>query len=441
MNRLFFAFFVMVLCLESHAQPNGYEYVIQTDFGDAQDTIYPNATGQWVQTPWWKNVQPLGVQTNWYGPKYMPLGASSHGKYVMLDDDQYDYGAIAGNIHDLEYRLVQCDFDYHLYDPTTTSGFLDGGTLYVLLTESDVDVRSFDADHPEDFEANGYGQVLFALDIPGGSPTSLTDPWYKLSGQNTQSTAYRTAYALSKSATGTPGRPFTYVGLVWRSRDPFAERILIDDFHLVDVCPDCQMDLQGYVSAGCFDHTWVSSVRNNYYYYTASVVDSATLAPIYQVLHQPARFSWNGVGNQGVWNGVLVPYGHPMKALIRYYSCLRTQANVVALNYLPTRVSGCVDQDFGGSKTAIYAQNLTVRPNPVATGTSLHFEIHGIQPRELIASLRDLAGKELKGWMLRGLSATDIGYELLLPNVPSGTYQFVVWSDNQVFQRLIFILP
>ncbi len=425
----------MLLSLASHAQPNGYEYVIQTDFGDAQDTIYPYATGQWVQTPWWKNVQQIGVQTNWYGPHYMPLGASSHGKYVMLDDDQYDYGAIAGNIHDLEYRLVQCDFDYHLYDPTTTSGFLDGGTLYVLLTESDVDVRNFDADRPEDFEANGYGQVLFELDIPRGSPTSITDPWYKLSGQNSQSTAYRTAYALSKSATGTPGSPFTYVGLVWRSRDPFAERILIDDFHLVDVCPDCVFRRPLIPDRGCFENTWVSPIQNNYYFYTAEIADSTTGDMVYHVVHQPARFSWDGIGNVGSWNGIQVPYDRSLTASITYYSCLRSQNNVGKISYSLTRELGCVDVAFGGNKTSWEQTGLKLSPNPVKENSGVFVRIPSYIGEHAVIRIVTSDGREVMRVGATLSIRSTMGQEIKLPALNSGIY-FVEVRSNTFYEAM-----
>jgi hypothetical protein len=309
MKNLIVGFLLGVSSFACHAQPNGFEYVIQTDFGDAQDTTYPTATQQWQFSPNWKNLQANFNATDWYGPHFSPIGPQAHGKYVMLDDTQNDYGAVAGNIYSLEYRLVECEFDYHLYDATNPTGNAHGGTLYVLLADKDTDIRSFDPDHPADFAANGDGQVLFAFNFRGGAQGSRLDPWPKLSESNTQDASYRQTYALGKSATGTPGSPFTWVGLVWRSVEFYEDRILIDNFHLKDICPDCVFLLPNPTVSGCMESSWVTPIRNNYYYYTAYIHDSTTNDLIFQQVHHPATFDWDGVGNVGSWLGNAIAYG------------------------------------------------------------------------------------------------------------------------------------
>lgn len=441
MKKILLSLFFGILWVTCDGQPNGTEYVLQPDFGDGQSNNFPDASGQWIFLNWWEEVQPIGNQTDWFGPNYMPLGNSSHPRYVMLDDDSQDYGAIAGNIRDLEYRLVQCDFAYRIYDPSDSTALHDGGTLYVLLTGSESDVRSFDADNPGQFEADGHGQVLFTFNFGTGSTPSLSGTWDSLARVNPNSSAFRTGYALNLSPTGTPGNPFTHVGLVWRAEEPYNARICIDNFHLKDVCPDCVMDRTGYTQAGCFDHTWVSSVRNNYYYYTASILDSATSAPIYQAVHQPATFSWDGVGNRGAWNGVLVPYGHPMKATLLYYSCLKFQSNVVTLNYLPTRDSGCVDQDFGGSRIAPQADGLALWPNPVLSNGRLSLEFKGRQPTFVSFTFRDLSGRELAGTEAIPVEPSQGPLAVQVPAAPPGTYLLDVESDTGRYLRLLYVLP
>ena len=440
MKSLLLYAFLAGVAVMGHAQPAGREYVIQTDFGDAQDSIYPQSTGQWIFSPWWKDVQPLGTQTDWYGPHYQPLGASSHGKYVMIDDDPFDYGAIAGNLHDLEYRLVACDFDFHVYDPSATNSFVDGGTLYVLLTNSDLDVRVFDADDPAAFEADGHGQVLFTFEIPGGIEGAITDPWGRLSALNPNTSAYRTAYALGKSSTGTPGSPFTYVGLVWRSRDPFAERILIDNFSLRDVCPDCPLPPSGYPLKGCFEHTWSGPIGGNYYYYTAEIRDSATNGVIFQALHKPARFIWDGVGNQGAWLGVEVPLGTAMKANVTYYSCLRGTSNVLPNQYELKRISGCVDVPFGGNKLVLEEFHLDVAPSPVASEDIISIKYGGAIAQDASLAISDLAGHVLYATPANVGALAGRGQELRIPRLAKGLYLLRLSSRGNSSSKLILVL-
>ncbi len=423
-----------------YAQPAGTEYVMQPDFGDATDTIYPQATGEWIHTPWWKDVQPLGTQTDWFGPHYQPLGASSHLKYVMIDDDPFDYGAIAGNLNALEYRLVACDFDFQVYDPSPNNSFVDGGTLYVLLTNSDLDVRGFNADDPAAFEAAGLGQVLFTFDIPGGIEGAPTDPWSRFSALNPNTSAYRTAYALGKSTTGTPGSPFTYVGLVWRSRDPFAERILIDNFSLRDVCPDCVFLPLQILDHGCFDNTWISPIPNNYYYFTAEIVDSTTGDLVYNVVHQPATFSWNGIGNIGVWNGVQVPFGLPLAAKITYYSCLRSQANVHTVDYRAVRQAGCIDFAFGGNKAGPAQRRLLVAPSIVQSDGPISVRFVGGDCSEANLRLWSGEGKEVLQVAANPAIQSSNGQQVILPPLHAGVYFLEIVGRNLFETAKICIL-
>ena len=161
----------------AQAQPGGLNYVMQPDFGDSQFTAYPDTTGEWLYLNWWKNVQTIGVKTDWFGPNYMPLGNAARLHYIMLDDDNNDYGAVAGRIRDLEYRQVRCNFAYHIYNENNRDESVSNGTLYVLLAGSENDIRAFDPDQPNQFAEDGFGQVLFRFDFPFNPPTRIIDPW------------------------------------------------------------------------------------------------------------------------------------------------------------------------------------------------------------------------------------------------------------------------
>ncbi len=423
------------LCLyvQLFAQPSGTNYVRQSDFGDTQNTSSPNASREWINLNFWNDVQTLSTQSDWFGPNY-ELDSSSHPHYVMLDDAPSDYGALAGQLIDLEYRLVEVNFDYLTYNERNTDLNTTDGKLHVLLCTSENDVRSFDPNNPSLFETSGTGQVLMTINFQGGPSNGLDlTAW-----NSTGSSASRRRYALSKSQTGTPGNPFTYVGLVWESE--FQEtRLVLDNFRITDICPDCEMQLTGLVASGCFDNTWVSPIRNNYYYYTVDIVDSASLAPIYTSIHQPATFSWDGVGNQGIWNGVQIADGQTVRASMRYYSCRRSQSNVVARTYFATRTAGCVDALFGGSKAQIKREKLEVWPNPVSLEGILNWRLNGQSEDLVSARIFDLEGKELYQYDLTESRMISNSYRSKLPQLSSGIYIFAVQTIDGNFYRKLQI--
>jgi hypothetical protein len=224
---------------------------------------------------------------------------------------------------------------------------------------------------------------------------------------------------------------------VWRSRDPFAERILIDDFHLVDVCPDCVIDQTSYTPTGCFDAAWVSSVRSNYYYYSVTITDSASTDLIFRDIHKPARFSWDGYGNQGGWDGVLVPYNQPMRAILRYYSCLKQSANIQTLTYFPTREPGCIDVNFGGSKQQVAAAKTTVGPVPVSNGERLYVTLNGLVVTDPGIFLYDLNGRQIHEWKVQESDVYDHKIVLYLPNLPNGLFQLLLHTNKGAYTHLI----
>jgi hypothetical protein len=374
------------------AQPNGFEYVVQPGFESSIDTSYPHGSGDWFWNGSWECIQSLGNQTDWYGPNYMPLGASSHKKYVVLDDDGSDYGALSGDIHPLEYRLVRCSFDYRIFDPLDSLGFVDGGTLYVLLSDDDNDLRAFDANNPQQFEADGHGQLLFAFALNGGTQLPLSGAWDSLS--NPTAGFSRTAYVLNRSAVGDQGSPFRKVGLLWRSDDPFESRICIDNFRLRDVCPDCVLR-EPLTNRGCMDTLWTTPITNNYHAHTVTIRDSTSNTLVFQTVNQRGRFGWDGVGNQGPFSGQPLPYGQPLRAHVKYYGCMKAVDNIRDEDYVLMRLSGCNDPGFGGYRVSIHGDSSSVWPNPVAKGGVVKIRISERENEVVWATLNDVQGRSL----------------------------------------------
>lgn len=427
-----FALLVMMcLCSLAYAQPNGTNYVRQSDFGDGQNSSYPNASGDWIYLNYWNDVQTLGTQTDWFGPNYQ-LGTSSHPHYVMLDDTPGDYGALAGKLIDLEYRLVEVNFDFITYNGRNADLAPTAGELHVLLCSSENDVRAFDPNNPTQFEIDGHGQVLMTIPFGAGNTTGLDLNSWTTAG----SSASRRAYALSKSQTGTPGNPFTYVGLVWESQLE-ETRLLLDNFRIVDVCPDCEFLNPNIPVSGCFDNNWISPIPNNYYYYSAVIRDSATNTPIFRTYHQPATFSWNGVGNTGASTGVLVPYNQAMKADITYYSCFRSSKNVETLNYSVTRKQGCIDLPFGGNKTLGTLQDFVVAPSPSASQATITLQTSVDFKESPTVYLSDISGKILKTWVGNTTYLNTSGQKIRLPVLANGIYLIqLVSQDIRLSQKV-----
>ena len=426
---------LMVLCAAMQAQPNGTNYVRQSDFGDGQNNSFPSVSGDWMYLNFWNNVQILGTQSNWFGPNYAPLGPStSHPHYVMLDDGPNDFGALAGRLTDLEYRLVEVNFDYITYNERGNTKNTTDGKLHVLLCTNENDVKSFDPNNPSLFETSGLGQVLMTINFLG-QPTSGLDlnNWTP-----TTSAASRRKYVLSKSQTGTPGNPCTYVGLVWESE--FNEtRLLLDNFRIVDICPDCEFLNPNIPTSGCFDNNWISPIPNNYYYYSATIRDAGTNGLIYSAIHRPARFSWDGTGNTGTWNGVQVPYGLAMKAQITYYSCYRGKANIETLNFDVVRTQGCIDLPFGGNKTLRTFPDFVVSPSVTTSEAIVNIHTSRSFASSSEVKLSDWAGRTLTSWPLNTQSINGTGQEIRLPILSNGLYLIQLEAEGSKLAQKILI--
>jgi hypothetical protein len=354
------------------AQPIGRNYVVDSDFGDQQGGGYPIASNQWVFLGFWNNVQPIGVQTNWYGPGFpLSLGTSSRPYHIMLDDAPNRPGAVAGNLEGLEYRLIGCDFKYLIYNQSNPDAATEGGKLFVVLAKTELDVAQFDPNQPADFETGGYGQVIFTFDFgyrPGGAMIGAT--WDSLNGLPESQTGPQRKFARNASPLGLPGDPFQYVGLYWVSE--FEEsRICIDDFELIDICPDCIMR-EPLRQSGCMDSSWVTPISNNYYAYTVTIRDSATQDIVYAAQNRPAPFRWNSIGNTGTYTGQPIGFEQPMTVRMDYYSCLMMAPNYRTETYSLVRTAGCRDSVFGGARLLRSSVGLTLHPNPAAAGTPVH---------------------------------------------------------------------
>jgi hypothetical protein len=380
------------------SQPVGTNYIRQSDFGDSQGTNDPTASQQWIWLSDWNNVQQVGTQSNWFGPNYAPLGTSSHPHYVMLDDAPSNYGALAGRMRDLEYRLVECDFDYVLYNERSPDFSTTEGKLYVILATSENDISAFDPANPQAFETSGIGQVLFTF--PFGSSFS-GDPQSWTTASSMLGTSQRRKYVLNNSPLGNPGNPYSTVGLVWESE--FSEtRILLDNFRLVDICPDCPL-AEPLRLSGCMETEWATPIRNNYFAYTVQIRDSLSGQMIFQEVNQPSTFRWDGIGNQGTYNGQPAPYDQTFLAKVTYYSCLRSSANVRVENFRLKRSIGCVDSVFGGSKwVPLPDARIRAFPNPVQPSNwlSLQFPVADCPT----VMLSDIHGKpvwhaDFQGWV------------------------------------------
>jgi hypothetical protein len=373
-----------------NAQPSGTQYVTQPDFGDQQNTNYPTATMQWTFLQNWNNVNATGPLTNWIGPGYAPYGQSqTHPFYIVLDDTGDDYGAVAGRISNLEYRLVRCNFSYRVFNEVEPDNPSKIGDLFILLGNSELDFPAFDPGNPQDFEDSGHGQVLFNFVVPPSVPDSVGGTWATLAA-TVQNIEQREAYAINASTNGAVGNPFTHVGIIWVS--DFAEsRIMIDDFTLTDICPDCQLKTV-LSTTGCFANTWATPIPNNYYYYSAEIREFGTTNVIFREVHQPARFNWDGIGNQSGWNGVLVPENLSLRATISYYSCLSSSANVVTRDFTVERQSTCTDTAFGSAKTSPSMDYLQIFPNPLGQNRMLQVQSSSLIGKSAAIRIRNTYG-------------------------------------------------